>query len=452
MLTRDVRHAFRLFYKQPFFSGAAVFVMALGIGASVVMFTVVDAVLLRPLPFPDANRLVAIEETSEGRPSSVSPVNFYDWERQAQSFSSMAIFAEANMTLATGGEAIAVAGIAVSSRFFSTLGVQMALGRHFSPEDDRAGGPLSVVLSHGLWLRAFGGRHDVVGQQVAFDGFPYTVIGIAPRGVAYPEGAEAWFSLALSDRSLAPTARGAHWVEAIGRLEPGTKIEAAQAEMNRIAANLAAAYPRTNRSSGAKVVDLLESMTGSARPALLLLFGSVGCLLTIACVNVSGLLMVRAAGRRTEAAIRAALGAGRMALVRQVMTESIVLASVAGGIGITMASWGQNLLLALLPSDLPRASAIGLDLRAVLFAMAVALLAGFALGVLPACTPFASRARARSKPRGTTAERLEARGCAAPSWRRRLRLPSSCWLAPASRRGASCCSPRSLPGSIRAAC
>ena len=384
MLLHDLRHALRLLWKQPAFSAAAVVALALGIGAAAVIFAVVDAVLLRPLPFHEADRLVAIDETQEGRLSSVSPVNFYDWQRQARSFSTMAIYTDFTMTLAAGDRPVVVNGFAASSEFFPALGVKPALGRWLSPEDDRAGGTPSVVLSHGLWQRAFGGRTDVIGGRAVLDGTPHTIIGVAPPGVAFPEGAEAWFSLALTERSLGASARGAHWVSAIARLRPGVTVGTAQAELDAVAAGLAAAYPRTNRDAGVRITGLLESVVGPSRPALLLLLAGVTCLLLIACVNVSGLLMARAVGRRTESLVRAALGAGRLALARQVLAESLMLAAAAGVLASLLAAWGLSLLEALLPTDLPRATAIAFDTRSALFVVAVALGAGIALGLVPA--------------------------------------------------------------------
>lgn len=384
MLIHDLRHAVRLLWTQPFFSASAVLALALGIGAATAIFAVVDEVLLRPLPFPAADRLVAIDETLEGRLSSVSPVNFYDWQRDARSFSGMGIYTDVRMTLAAGDRPVVVNGFLASSGFFQALGVTPALGRWFSAEDDRAGGASSVVLSHGLWQRAFGGRGTVIGKLVQFDGLPYTVIGVAPSAGGFPEDAEAWFSLALSERSLAPSSRGAHYVSAIARLKPGATIESARAEMDAIAARLAGAYPRTNRASGISVTGLHESIVGSSRPALLLLLAGVTCLLLVACVNVSGLLMARSAGRRTESLVRASLGAGRLALARQVLTESLVLGAAAGLLGALLAAWGLGVLEALLPADLPRAATLGFDARLGWFAAAVALGTGTLLGLWPA--------------------------------------------------------------------
>jgi putative ABC transport system permease protein len=386
MLRLDLRQAFRLFRQQPLFSAAAILILALGIGASTAMFSVVDAVLLEPLPFADADRLVAIDETFDGRSAAVSPVNFLDWERQTRSFQAMALYTESNMTLALGDRAEAIVGYAVSSRFFPVLGVQPVIGRFLSADDDLAG-RRNVVLGHGLWRRAFGASRDVVGRQVTFDGDPYTVVGVAPEGVEWPERSEAWFSLALSDRQVAPSSRGAHYASAIARLRPGVTLDAANAEMQTIAARLAKAYPRTNADYTAGVQPLLDSVVGSARQALLLAFGAVGCLLLLACVNVSGMLMARAATRRGEMALRAALGAGRVALFRQVLVESAALAAVAAAVGVLLATWGTSALLAVIPQELPRVGGVGLNWRVLSFAVVVSACSALVFGMIPALQP-----------------------------------------------------------------
>ena len=384
MAIQDIRQGLRRLRQHPLIGGIAILILALGIGASTSIFSVVDAVLLRPLPFPDAGRLVAIEELFAGRGSSVSPVNFLDWRRDARSFQSMALYLENGLTLAAGDHARAVDGYAVSSTFFPTLGVQPELGRFFASEDDRAGGPSSVVLSHGLWMDAFRGALDVVGLQVLFDGAPYTVVGVAPRGAEFPEGTEAWFSLALSARATAPTARGAHYADVIARLRPGVSVAEANAEMQAIAARLAAAYPRHNKDYSARVTDLLGAIVGDAGRGLLFVFGAVACLLLIACVNVSGLLMAQAATRRTEMAVRAALGAGRLALVRQVLIESLILSALAAGLGVLLASWGTGALMAIVPTDLPRTVGVQFNPQAMMFALLVAAGAALLFGTLPA--------------------------------------------------------------------
>ncbi len=384
MLSHDIHQALRLLWKRPVFSGTVILILALGIGASTSIFSIVDAVLLRPLPFHDADRLVAIDETFDGSPTAVSPVDAFDWQRDARSFRSIAIYMSQGVTLAWNDQALAVDGYAVSASFFPTLGLRPAVGRWFVSEDDRAGGPTSVVLSHGLWVRVFGADRGVIGRRVFFDSAPYTVIGVAPAGAEFPEKSDAWFSLALSPRSTAPTARGAHYVSAIARLQPGVSLEQANAEMRTIAARMAAAYPRTNEGYGARVADLLDEVVGSARRALLLILGAVGLLLLIACVNVSGLLMARAATRRTEMALRAALGAGRLALVRQVFVESLVLALAAACVGTVLAAWGTQAALAIVPDDLPRAGASNLNLQVLGFTLVVAIGAAVLFGVLPA--------------------------------------------------------------------
>ncbi len=392
MLIHDVRQAIRLLWKQPFFTGIAVAILALSIGASTAIFSVVNAVLLRPLPFPQSDRLVSLGETSDGRASAVSPVNFYDWQQQARSFQGMAIYQDQGMTLTWGDRAEAIAGFSVSSTFFPVLGVQPALGRWFGPDDDRSPGPSSVVLSHQLWQRAFGGAPDVVGRQAMFDGQPYTIIGVAAEGVEFPEKTDAWFSLGLGPESRDAKARGAHYVSAIARLRSDTSVERAGAEMAAIAARLAAAYPRTNDGASVFVRGLVDATVGTAGTALLLVLGAVGFLLLIACVNVSGLLMARAATRRVEMAVRAALGAGRLALVRQVLVESVVLAALAAAIGTLLAAWSTRVLLAIAPADLPRASQAGLDTRVLAFTALVTIASAVLFGCLPALQAVTARA------------------------------------------------------------
>jgi putative ABC transport system permease protein len=395
LMTHDIRQAVRLLFHHPLFSSTAVAILALGIGASTAIFSVVDAALLRPLPFPDSRRLVSVGETLEGRPTAVSPVNFYDWQAQARSFSGLAIYTDQGMTLTWNDRAEAVNGVAASSTFFPVLGVKPVLGRWFAAEDDREPGPSSVVLGYALWQRAFGGAADVIGRRASFDGQPFTIIGVAPAGAELPDKTEAWFSLALSARSTAQTARGAHYVSAVGRLRAGVSVEQADAEMRAIAARLATAYPRTNQDSGATVQGLVDATLGSARRALLLVLGAVGLLLLMACVNVSGLLMARAATRRTEMAVRAALGAGRVALVRQVLVESLVLAGIAAAVGTLLAAWSTRALLAIVPADVPRASHAGLDARVLVFTVLLTAVVALLFGALPAlqsmtCAPASS--------------------------------------------------------------
>jgi putative ABC transport system permease protein len=390
LMAHDIRQAVRLLVKQPLFSGLAIVILALGIAGTTTIFSLVDAVLLRPLPFPEAGRLVSVNETLEGQPAAVSPVNYLDWRAQARSFQRLAIYTDQSVSLSWGDRAEAVAGVSASSTFFAVLGVRPELGRWLAPEDDRAPGPSSVVLSHELWMRAFGGARDVLGRQAIFDGQPYTIVGVAPAGAVFPDKTDAWFSLGLPDRNLAQAARGAHYVSAIGRLRPGVTRAEAEAEMRAIAARLAAAYPRTNQNYSATVTGLVDATVGRSRSALLFVLGAAGFLLLLACVNVSGLLMTRAATRRTEMAVRAALGAGRVALVRQAIVESLLLAAIAAALGTLAAAWATGAAVAIVPQDIPRAWQAGIDGRALAFAALTAGLSALLFGSLPALQAIAS--------------------------------------------------------------
>jgi len=315
----------------------------------------------------------------------VSPDNFYDWERHARSFTAMAIYTDQQATLVAGERAESIAGYAVSSSFFRVMGMGPEAGQWLAPEDDRAGGPNSVVLSNGLWRRSFGSDANAVGRTALFDGVSYTIVGVAPAALTFPEGADAWFSLALSERHRASTNRGAHWVTAVARLRKDVSVEQASAEIAGIEARLAKTYPRYVGGYTAEVTDLVAALVGpSSRRALQVLFGAVALLLLVACVNVSGLLMARAATRRTEMALRAALGAGRLALIRQSLVEGLVLATLAATGGVFAARAGVRALMAIVPTDLPRAGEAGLDLQVLLFAATLAVLSAVLFSLLPA--------------------------------------------------------------------
>jgi putative ABC transport system permease protein len=384
IVAQEVRQAARLFRKQPGFALAALGTLAIAIGANTAIFTVVDAVLLRPLPYPQPDRIVAVDETFNGSLGAVSPVNFFDWQASSHVFERMALYTDATTTFSGPSQAEQITSCLASAALFPTLGVQPAIGRNFVREEDREGRPNVAILSDALWKRHFGGDAKILGSTVRFDSEPYQVVGIMPPGFAFPEGTEVWLPLAMAPRQVAATARGAHYMAAVARLRRGVTMAAARAEMDAVAARLAREYPRTNEGGGIHVAALLDSLVGDARPGLLVLLGAVACVLLIACANVSNLLLARASSRQAEMAIRAALGAGRLALVRQVLTESVMLSSIAAAAGLLLAAWGVPALAVLLPGDVPRLASIHVDGRVLAFTLVLSLLCGIVFGVVPA--------------------------------------------------------------------
>ncbi len=412
-LLQDLRHAVRMLVRTPLFTSVVIFTLAVGIGANTAMFSVVNAVLLQPLPFADADRVVDINEVEvrDRTRGAIAPANFVDWRAQASSFDAMSVYAVRNMNVATaGGEPERVPGAMTSSTFFTVLGVQPLLGRAFVPGDAEPGQTDAAVLGYGFWQRRFGGAADVIGQSIRINGDPFTVVGVMPASMAFPARAELWIPSAYD---LPPGGggdprenRGAHYLRGVARLGPGVAVATAGAELEGISQQLARAYPDTNGNFVAAVTPLQDVLVRSARTPLLVLLGAVLCVLLIVVANVANLMMARATVRARELAIRAALGAGRRDLVRQLLTESLLLAFVGGILGILLAFWSVDLILALEPGEIPRVAPIAVDGQALAFALVLSMLTGVLFGVVPAWQ--ASRPELQStlkdSTRGTTGD------------------------------------------------
>jgi putative ABC transport system permease protein len=389
---RDVRFGLRMLANNPAFTAIAVLTLALGIGANTAIFSVIDAALLRPLPYPDADRIVVLYLFNQHRANvDPAPADFLDFQRQSTSFAYLAGCRAIPFNLSGNGNPERVDGAMVTSNFFPALGVQPLHGRTILPEVDRPGGASVAVLSYALWRKRFEGNPAIVGRAIEIDGESRTVVGVMPPGFAYPAGAELWISSRFPvpphplKRTQDPaTLRDSHYFDSIGRLKPDIPLAQATAELDTIAKRLKQQYGDDEEGEGATLVPLRQDLVGETRPALLILLGAVALVLLIACVNVANIILARGASRQREMALRSALGASRVQLLRHLLTESLLLALSGGLLGILLALWGLAPLRSLVPAAMIGGAPIALDSRVLLFTLGASLVCGVLVGLIPA--------------------------------------------------------------------
>jgi len=392
-LFQDIRFGLRMLLKSPSVSIVATIALALGIGANTAIFSVVNAVLLRPLPFPDPESLVALFETDTQRglqSGSHSYPNFMDLRSQNTVFEHVSSYHGGNFIMTGRGEPARLEGSVVTADLFPLLGVQPMLGRTFLPDEDKPSETgRVVVLSHALFQQRFGGDPSIINQRITLDGVSFTVIGVMPASFEFPiqnDPVELWTTMAGDASGKEPIAsqRGAHFLQVIARLKPGVTKEQAQSELTTIGARLEQQYPDTNTRKSLRLDSALTALVGDIRPALRILFVAVAFVLLIACANVANLLLARATSRHKEIAIRSALGASRVRVIRQLLTESVLLSLVGGGAGLLLAVWWSDLLVALGKEDIPRAVHVGMDWRVLGFTLGISVLTGLLFGLAPA--------------------------------------------------------------------